>query len=90
MVSSLFTLALVKLAPTIENYFIGTFFKVCSTKSVISKKMFHLKISTKKLNKLHISMKFTYELGGNELLFLDIYIKLNTENNNNKGIQKRN
>ena len=44
-----------------------------------SEKMFRLTISTKKLNKLHKSVKFTYELGGNELPFLVIKIKLTTE-----------
>ena len=33
----------------------------------------------KKLNKLHKSINFTYELGGKELPFLDINIKLTRE-----------
>ena len=33
----------------------------------------------KKLNNLHKSINFTYELGGNELLFLDINIRLTKE-----------
>ena len=46
----------------------------CIFRKDVSFKKFH-----KKLNKLHKSINFTYELGGNELPFLDINIKLKRE-----------
>ena len=83
------------LAPTIANYFMGTLEKslfntedennpvlylryvddiFCIFRKDVSFEKFH-----KKLNKLHKSISFTYELGGNELPFLDINIKLKRE-----------
>ena len=46
----------------------------CIFRKDVSFENFH-----KKLNKLHKSIKFTYELGGNELPFLDINVKLTRE-----------
>ena len=83
------------LAPTIANYFMGALEKNlfntevennqvlyiryfddinCIFRKDVSFEKFH-----KKLNKLFKSINFTYELGGNELPFLDIKIKLTTE-----------
>ena len=46
----------------------------CIFRKDVSFESFH-----KKLNKLHKSINITYKLGGNELPFLDIIIKLTTE-----------
>ena len=46
----------------------------CIFRKDVSFEKFH-----KKLNKLHKSINFTYELGGNELPFLDVNIKLTRE-----------
>ena len=83
------------LAPTIANFFMGTLeTNLFNTEDVnnpvlylryvddifcIFRKDVSFEKFYKKLNNLHKSINFTYELGGNELPFLDFNIKLTRE-----------
>ena len=81
--------------PTIANFFIGTletnlfntedennpvlYLRYVDDIFCIFRKDVSFEKFYKKLNNLHKSINFTYELGGNELPFLDINIKLTRE-----------
>ena len=95
------------LAPSIEIFFMGTLDtnlftpkmkmiqftpSICRRHSLYIPKRRSIQKIPQKLNKLHKSINFTHELGGNELPFLDISIRLTREEiitkvHKNKSIQ---